>query len=401
MVGAGFLIALGFGLVAPVLPQYARSFGVGVAAASGIVSAFALMRLLFAPVSGRLVQRLGEPRIYLSGVLIVAVSTGACAVAQSYWQLIVLRALGGVGSTMFTVSSLGLVIRLSPPGQRGRVSGLWSTSFLIGSLGGPLIGGALAGLGLRAPFVIYAIALVAATAVVYFSLRNSRLSDRPTVRPAAVLGFGTALRRPAYRAVLVSNFVNGVAVLGVRTALLPLVVVETLHRSRGMAGVALTAFAAGNAAVLFLAGRWSDRWGRKPFMIAGCLVCAAGTAGVGIAPELWALLAASFVGGVGSGLFTPAQQATVADVLGPDARGGPVLAGYQMAGDLGTVLGPIVIGALVQRVSFEFGFVVTGVLLVTAAVWWALVPEPTARITTPHDSPVDAAAHPVDAGSGT
>jgi predicted MFS family arabinose efflux permease len=123
LIGAAFIIALGFGLVAPALPQFARSFGVGVAAASAIVSSFALMRLLFAPVSGRLVQRFGERALYLTGLLIVALSTGACALAQTYWQLIVLRSLGGIGSTMFTVSSLGLVIRLSPPGERGRVSG--------------------------------------------------------------------------------------------------------------------------------------------------------------------------------------------------------------------------------------------------------------------------------------
>ncbi len=381
LVGGAFVIAIGFGLVAPVLPQFARGFGVGVAAASAIVSAFALMRLLFAPLSGRLVQRLGERSVYLGGLLIVAVSTGASALAQSYWQLMLLRSLGGIGSTMFTVSSLALVIRISPPEQRGRVSGLWSTSFLVGSVSGPLVGGGLSGLGLRWPFVIYAVALLAVSVVVHLSLRHSELAAPEPVGGVRMMSFREGLARPEYRAVLLSNFANGAAVFGVRMALVPLLVVEVLHQAPGMAGVALTVFAAGNVAVLFASGRLSDRWGRKPFVIVGSLVCAAGTAGLGLATELPWLLATSFLAGLGSGMFTPAQQAAVADIIGPKARGGPVLAGFQMAADLGTVIGPVAVGALAQRVSYGLALGVTGALLAVAALVWAVVPEPLRRGT--------------------
>ncbi|MFI6868932.1 MFS transporter [Nocardia sp. NPDC050406] len=378
LVGAAFTIAIGFGLVAPALPQYARGFGVGVAAASAIVSAFALMRLLFAPMSGRLVQKLGERPVYLGGLLIVAVSTGACAFAQTYWQLLVLRSLGGVGSTMFTVSSLALVIRMSPPTERGRVSGVYSTSFLIGSISGPLVGGALAGLGLRAPFIIYALALLVASFIVYAALKDSPLALPEVHGETPVMTFRQALAKPEYRAVLWSNFGNGAAVFGVRMALVPLLVVEVLRYEAALAGVALTVFAAGNATVLFLSGRWSDRLGRKPFLISGTLICALGTGVLGIAPNLTWLLIASFIAGVGSGMFTPAQQAAVADIVGTGRRGGPVLAGFQMAGDLGTVLGPYVVGLLAEHLSYGYALGITGVLLASAAVAWLVVPEPLA-----------------------
>ncbi|MGZ4524540.1 MAG: MFS transporter, partial [Mycobacteriaceae bacterium] len=119
LVVAAFVVAIGFGIVAPALPAFARSFDVGVTAASVVISAFAFMRLAFAPVSGRLVQRLGEQPVYLVGLLIVALSTGACAFAQSYWQLLVFRGLGGIGSTMFTVAAVGLLVRIAPPAIRG------------------------------------------------------------------------------------------------------------------------------------------------------------------------------------------------------------------------------------------------------------------------------------------
>ncbi|WP_067526486.1 MFS transporter [Nocardia uniformis] len=379
LVGAAFTIAIGFGLVAPALPQYARGFGVGVAAASAIVSAFALMRLLFAPVSGRLVQKLGERPVYLGGLLIVAVSTGACALAQTYWQLLVLRSLGGIGSTMFTVSSLALVIRMSPPAERGRVSGIYSTSFLIGSITGPLVGGALAGFGLRWPFVIYAVALLVASYIVYAALKNSALALPEVAGDTPIMTFRQALAERTYRAVLWSNFGNGAAVFGVRMALVPLLVVEVLRYDEALAGVALTVFAAGNAVVLFLSGRWSDRLGRKPFMVWGTLICAIGTGALGFAPNLTWLLVASFVAGFGSGMFTPAQQAAVADIVGSGRRGGPVLAGFQMAADLGTVLGPYVVGLLAERVSYGFALGVTGVVLASAGLVWMFVPEPLQR----------------------
>ncbi|MEV0359427.1 MFS transporter [Nocardia sp. NPDC050697] len=380
LIAGSFVIAVGFGLVAPVLPQFARGFGVGVAAASAIISAFALMRLLFAPMSGRLVQRLGERPVYLSGLLVVALSTGGSALAQSYWQLLVLRSLGGIGSTMFTVSSLALVIRMSPPGARGRVSGLYSTSFLVGSLGGPLIGGLLAGFGLRAPFVLYMVALLITVFVVWFALRNSTLINPVDTGPQRTMSFADGWRRPEYRAVLFSNFSNGAAVFGVRMALVPLLVVEVLGQEPAMAGITLTVFAAGNAVVLFASGRLSDRLGRKPFLVLGSLICAVGTGGLGLADTVPLLLITSFVAGLGSGMFSPAQQAAVADIIGPRARGGPVLAGFQMSADLGTVLGPILVGFLAQQLSYGIGLGVTGGLLALAAVFWLLVPEPMHRI---------------------
>src|ERR1700755_1435705 len=161
-----------------------------------------------APPAGLMVQRLGELRIYLTGLLIVALSTGACAFAQTYWQLLLFRSLGGFGSAMFTVSSLGLLIRISPPDARGRVSGLFSSGFLIGSVGGPVLGSLTAGLGLAAPFVIYGAALLVAAGVVFVSLRNSAVAA-PEQSTEPTVGVRTVLRHKAYRAALFSNFATG------------------------------------------------------------------------------------------------------------------------------------------------------------------------------------------------
>ena len=81
LVFAAFMIAIGYGVVAPALPVFARSFDVSVAAASAVVSAFAVARVLFAPVSGRLVGRVGELPVFCGGLSVVAASSAACAFA--------------------------------------------------------------------------------------------------------------------------------------------------------------------------------------------------------------------------------------------------------------------------------------------------------------------------------
>ncbi len=371
LVASAFVIAVGYGLVAPALPTVARSFDVGVTAASFVISAFAVFRLMFAPVSGRLVTRLGELRVYLVGLLIVAISTGACAFAQEYWQLLLYRALGGIGSTMFTVSAVSLLVRLAPPDMRGRGSGLWATGFLLGNIAGPLIGGALVVVSLRAPFLVYAVVLLLAIAITGLLLRGRQGVAPRTGEQAPVMRFGDALRNPAFRAALTSSFANGWLVFGVRVALVPLFVVEVLLEQPSWAGISLAIFAGGTASTLLLAGRIADRRGRRPPILVGLVVCSAGIVWLGFTSELPEFLAASLLVGIGSGLVNPPMTAAVADVIGSRARGGPVLAGFQMAADLGAIIGPVLAGAIAELWSFSAAFAVTaGVSLVALVFWW-------------------------------
>ncbi|SHG38381.1 MFS transporter [Streptoalloteichus hindustanus] len=386
LVAAGFVIAIGFGVVAPALPTFAASFDVGVTAASVIVSVFAGMRLLFAPVSGRLVAFFGERPIYIVGLLIVAVATGVCAFAQSYWQLLLFRSLAGTGSTMFTVSAVALLIRVTPPALRGRASGLWSTGFLLGNIAGPLVGSGLVEVSLRTPFLVYGATLVLAAALAWLLLRRSRLAapERGDGQPAVTVR--SALRHPTYRATLASNFAFGWTVFGVRVSLVPLFVAAVLHRSEGLAGISLSVFAVGNASLLILSGRLADARGRRPVVLAGLAVSALGTTALGFTHELWTFLAASLVAGLGAGLVSPPQSAAVADIVGARGRGGPVLAGFQMAADVGAILGPLAAGLIADSLSYPAAFALTGAMSLLAMLFWWRAPEtlPSAGGATEH-----------------
>jgi MFS transporter, DHA1 family, multidrug resistance protein len=372
---ANFVIALGFGLIAPALPMFARSFNVGITAAAVVISAFSVMRLLFAPVSGRLVRLLGERRIYLTGLLIVAASTLACAFAQNYWQLLIFRGLGGIGSTMFSISATALMIRLAPPDIRGRVSGFFSAGFLVGNITGPLLGSALIGFGLRMPFVVYSVALIVASAVVATQLRSVGGRPLPGGDEHVAMPLAEALRDSAYRAILASSFTQGWASMGVRVALVPLFIVDGLDQPEAVTGVVLAVYAAGNVLAIIVAGRLSDTLGRRPIMLPGLLLMGASTAVLGYCGNIWVAGALTFVAGIGSGLFAPTHQAALADVLAGRGQGGPALATYQMTADVGAISGPVIAGFIAQQWGFGLGFLVTGGVAFVAAIFWLLARE--------------------------
>lgn len=395
LVGAAFVIALGFGIVSPVLPAYARSFDVGVAAASVIVSAFAFFRLVFAPAGGALVEKLGERPVYLTGLLIVSLSSFATAFAQSYWQLLAFRGLGGIGSTMFTISAMALLVRLAPPSARGRVSSAYASSFLVGGMLGPLLGGLIAQWGMRAPFLVYGVALVIAAAVVAVGLGGARLRPAGTdgVKPPA-MRLAQAWEHPAYRAALVSGVANGWTNFGVRMAVLPLLA-AAVRDEPWVAGVVLAVGAVGTALTLQVSGRLADRVGRRPLVITGMLVMGLSMGTMGVVTSGWVpasaglavLMALTAVSGVGAGLVNPAQQATIADVIGTERSGGRVLSTFQMAQDGGAIVGPVLVGVVADTLGFTAAFAVTGVVCLLAVLPWLRAPEPMATSAETAGSP--------------
>lgn len=372
--GANTMIAVGYGVVSPVLPAYARHFGVSISAATFVITAFALARLCAAPVSGLLLQRLGERWMYLSGLLVVAASTVACAFAQSYTQLLVCRAFGGIGSTMFFIASLGLMIRISPADARGRVAGMFATAFLLGTVSGPVLGSLTAGFGLSAPFLIYGTVLLVAATVVFVSLRDSHLAA-PVTSAEPTVPLRTALRHRAYRSALLSNFATGWAVFGLRVALVPLFVTEVLDRGAAVAGLALATIAIGNVCAVLPSGQLSDRIGRRGPLIVGLAVSGVATILLGTASSLPMFLAAAYLTGVASGMYGAPQQAVIADIIGNQARAGTAVATYQMMSDLGSIFGSLAVGQIAQHFSFGWGFGISGAVLLVAATGWLLAPE--------------------------
>src|SRR5215467_4287351 len=174
-----FTVALGYGIVVPAIPAFARQFGVSVAAAASVISAFALMRVAFALPAGRLVDRFGSRPVMAIGIAVVAASSVLAGFSQSFGQLLVLRGIGGLGSAMFSVSAQALLLASVPGDQRGRASGLYTGGFLLGGITGPALGGVVAAWSLRAPFFLYGGLLVVPAVIAAVALRSAKRQVDP------------------------------------------------------------------------------------------------------------------------------------------------------------------------------------------------------------------------------
>jgi MFS transporter, DHA1 family, multidrug resistance protein len=370
-----FTVALGFGIVAPDIPSFARHFGVSTAAAASVVSAFALMRILGALPAGRLIHRLGEPVVMSAGIAIVAVSSIVAGFSGSFAELIILRGAGGLGSAMFGVSSQTLLLVSVPGEHRGRASGLYAGGFLVGSISGPALGGLIAAWSMRAPFIIYGGMLVVPAVIAATVLRH-RPGQPAGARPGPPRTFAAvvhALRSRAYRAAAAANLADGFGAIGIRSAIVPLFVRDVLHRSAVWTGIGFGVVAVLNAAALLPGGRLADRVGRRPVIVAGCLVSAGGLVMLALIPGLGGYLAALAVFGLGSGLLDVGPAAMIGDILG--GQGGTVVASYQMAGDIGTVAGPVSAGYLVDVASYGAAFGLAAGVLTLAALLGLAAPE--------------------------
>jgi MFS family permease len=276
---------------------------------------------------------------------------------------------------MFGVSGQTLLLVSVPNEQRGRASGLFAAGFLIGGISGPAVGGIIAAWSERAPFIIYGCMLVV-PAIIAGTVLHDRSRQRPEAaeRPRrAVAAIAEALRDRAYRAAASANLADGFATMGVRSAIIPLFVRDILHRSAVWTGVGFLVVAAINAATLLPAGRLADRLGRRPVVIGGCLVAAAGMLLLALLPGLGGYLAALAVLGLGSGFLDVGPAAMLGDVL--KGQGGTVVATFQMAGDVGTVAGPVTAGYLVDVASYDAAFGLTAGVLGLAAFLGVFAPE--------------------------
>lgn len=371
-----FFVMVGFGVVIPVLPVFVRDFGVGYTEVGAVVSAFALVRLVASPFVGKLIDLGGERTILAIGIGIVAVSSAMVGLAQTYLEVLLLRGAGGVGSAMFSISAMSLLLGTTAPSMRGRAVGFYQGGFLIGGMAGPAIGGLLAVISLRAPFFFYAGTLVIAGVVGLLFLKPvSRAVKDAGAGQAAPIPFRVVLADRRFRAACLANFASGWASLGVRSALVPILVVELLHKEELWTGIAFAIAAVAQTLALAPAGRFVDTVGRKPAIIGSYAVGAAVMLAIPFAGDIWVLIALLCVFGVAAAFMGTAPAASVGDAAG--AKSGQPVAIFSAFSDLGAIIGPLAAGALLDAVSYPAAFASAVVLLAIAAVYALRMPRQT------------------------
>ena len=374
LVVASFFVAVGFGIVLPAIPVFARTFNANNAAVGLIVSAFAITRFASGLISGKLVDRFGERFVFTSGVGMVAIFVGLAGISQSYHQLLFFRAAGGLGSSMFSIAASSVIMRSVDDEHRGRALSVYNGSFLIGAVAGPAIGGVLSVISLRAPFFIYSAMLLISGTIALFFLKSSRGAENSIASPALhMTGIREALALRPYRIALVISFLTTWVLFGLRSSILPLFVIEKLHSTTAVIGYGFTISALFQGFLLMRGGRLSDIKGRRYAAITGTSVIMLGVITLIFTMNPLTYFMAMAIFGIGGAFIAAVPASIVGDLI--DGKGGQVIAIFQMAGDAGMMIGPIAVGLISDHFGFRASFIVTAVVFSWAIVLAIKLPE--------------------------
>ncbi len=374
LVAASFFVAVGFGIIMPAIPVFAKSFGVNNAAIGLMVSAFAITRFASGLISGTLVDKFGERAVFSTGVFMVSLFTFLAGVAQSYEQLLFFRAAGGLGSSMFSVAASSVILRSVGDDQRGQVQSVYQGSFIVGGMAGPAIGGLLSVISLRAPFFVYSVLLFCSGVVALFFLKGDSIGAKVKDSKAeSATTIREALAMPAYRIALVLAFIGTWVFFGMRASILPVFVTEELNSTTAVVGYGFALSAIVQGTILLKAGRFSDEKGRRAASIIGANVVFVGVLILTFAVNTWMFLLSMIVLGFGGAFLSTTPASMVGDVM--KGKGGKVIAIFQMAGDAGMIFGPIIIGWISDVYSYRTAFGFSAAIFAIALVLVYKIPE--------------------------
>jgi len=361
-----------FSAIAPLLPDYVDDLGLSEAEAGILSASYAAGTLLASLPAGFVASRVGPRRTVIGGLLLLGVTSVAFGFAQSIVLLDAARFTQGVAGALIWSGALTWLVTTAPPARRGAVIGTALGTAVAGALLGPALG-ALAGTVGTEP--VFASILVVTGALAYLASRlpEVRVSERQDLREV----WATMLSRPVLNAVL---FVAVPSLMfGAVEVLVPLRI-DDLGGGHGVIAGGFIAGAALEATLAPLAGRYSDRVGRRLPYVSGLTICAVAMAAIGVAGSLGGVLAALIVTALGAGFcFAPAMTMLSDAASATDLHQGFAAGLSNMAWATGQVLGGIGGGVVASLTgNGPPSFLIAALLLATVLyAFRALAPRPT------------------------
>ena len=382
VIALALFLNLGTGIVLPILPLFARSFGVDYGQAGLLVGAFYFARLLSDLAAGAIVNRLGVRRSAGSGLLLLAVGALLTGLSPSFWLAVICWASAGAGAGTVFAAMYNALIRGVDRSRMARALSLFYGAFNGGVVAGGFVGGVLASrLGLAAPLFCLA-AIAGALAIVMLRLlRDPELAATTAtvaVRPASVL---TMLRIPGLAAAVIAALANLWVFGAVFNTLVPLFARDRLHLSTVGIGILYALALAVEFLAYYPAGRWADTRGRRYILIPAFALLAIATISLGWATTvvLFAILLALL--GLASAFSGVPPGAMLADVL-PIRESARGVAIFRFGVDVGFTLGPLVAGLTAGAFGFSAAFAITAVPCLVALAVVGLSRETLARERT-------------------
>ena len=364
----------GQGVIGPVLPLYAKNFGVSATVVGLTLTVFALARLILNVPAGMIADRFGRRILLIGGPILTSIGMFGSGFAGDIWSLLIWRFIAGGGSAFYMSGALIYLIDIAPSDRRARYVATNQWALSVGVALGPGIGGLVAERwGLAAPFHVVGVIALIAAAYAIFRLPETRNStaraseSKNPVRDAALI-----IRSAPFVAIA---FVTGTIFMtraGTRATLVPLHADDTLGWGPGEIGLVFTA-----TGIMTLFTLWPATWateniGRASVIMFSGLAAALGTLVIAASSTpLWFVMG-NIILTLGTGTAGPAPAAFVADLF-PEELRGLGIGLYRSAGDVGFVIGPPALGWLSDNASMSVAFQTAGCLVGVAGACFVLI----------------------------
>ncbi|MCU1504114.1 MAG: hypothetical protein JWM12_3468 [Ilumatobacteraceae bacterium] len=351
---------IGFGIVVPILGQYAERYGASGFTVGVLFAVYSLAQLVGAPLLGRLSDHIGRKPVIVIALLGTAVGSFVTGAAGVLWVLFLGRIIDGASGGSLSVAQAA-VADIAPPDQRPRLLGLLGAAFGVGFVLGPAIGGLAALGGPHVPFYVAGVlATVNAIAAMVRMPETRRDSERhtggvkvphaPVLRRLAVVGFITVFAFTAFEATFSLFGQRRFDLTESGTSVLFLLI-----------GVVLVVMQGG------VYHRLAARTGPGRLYLSAVLLIAVGLGLTGAAMHWPVLIIALMFLALGQGMANPAITTLVTQHASPQRRG-EALGFQQSAYAVARILGPPSAGAMFDHVGIWSPYVAAGGLCVVGAV---------------------------------
>ncbi|HEU4387999.1 MAG TPA: MFS transporter [Blastocatellia bacterium] len=343
-----FIDLVGFGIVIPVLPLYAERFRASPVVIGLLVSVFSAMQFIFAPILGRLSDRVGRRPVLLVSLIGTAAGFLIMGLAGSLWLLFLARIVDGITGGNISIAQ-AYIADVTPPDQRSRGMGMIGAAFGLGFIFGPAIAGVMSHISPGAPF-LFAAGLSAANAVALYFLLPESLSAEHRVEAARRSSILSVLQKSGswqLGGVMATYFFATLAF-----ALLTMVYSLFTNKRFGLDathnGYVFAYLGVLGAAIQGgLLGRLLKVASEKSLAVVGIAVLAASMLALPISTGIAVLIVVSSGVAIGNSFATPTLNGLASKSVGP-ALQGQVLGTLQSSASLARILGPLIGGWLLD-----------------------------------------------------
>jgi DHA1 family multidrug resistance protein-like MFS transporter len=361
----GLIGLASYNMLAAVIPLYVTKLGASVSEVGLIVAINAYCTALFMIPFGLLSDRFGRRILLLSGLIISTIVPFLYVFSNTILQLSVLRALHGIASATFVPNLMASVIDMSPPEQKGKSIGWYTTATQSGLMIGPIFGGfLLSSFGFEVAFIGSGVLSLVSLLVV---ITRFHLLPRKEAAKLELEASWSWLKQKALYGALLSPLVM-VFGIGTLSAYIPLYVQDFGISATG-AGLIITLCYASSAALRVTAGSLSDRIGRKPMILGGLLLSVIMMALIPQFNSLLLLSIVSFCYGIGYGILQPSAVALTSD-LSPRKNLGLAASMFASAVHVGMAVGPTAMGAVAETSNLGTMFIACALSL---AFGWLII----------------------------